>query len=55
MAKLHIEAMRLDEVPHAAEVPSLERGVEIVDVAEIGINLPGRQGYSSYRGRSRMV
>jgi hypothetical protein len=28
--------MRLDEVPHAAEVPSLEKGAKIVDVA--GIN-----------------
>ena len=28
--------MRLDEVTHAAEVPCLERGAEIVDVA--GIN-----------------
>jgi len=29
--------MRLDEVTHAAEVPSLERGAKIVDVAGINI------------------
>ncbi len=29
----------MDEVPHAAEVLSLERGAEIVDVAGIGTRI----------------
>ena len=55
--------MRLDEVTHAAEVPSLERGAKIVDRGEREENvlrtflamsqLAGRDNCTSYSLRSQ--
>ncbi len=49
--------MRLDEVPHAAEVPSLERGAKIVDEAGIGTRMlltEGGLGIDSFSMRQEV-